>query len=505
MLWVLFNKNGQYIGESNVGSLPFAGTDTFQIFAVFKDINLSNYGSALIKLYKPDLSNTGLNSLPMDILRDAQEIEYNGTTNSYFTNGQKYQGVYFDFSQYGDDGMEILDTIGNWRAVITLISVRVTSRRNVVGSVTFSVGNGNESEDSYEPSTEEIISRAVGKIGTKLDISSSNYIKAVPTKSGWGFSDAYNISDIIYAKDTKGYYYVNSNYELQELDLNVTGGLAINGFNFEDTEIRLLSNDVWQVVKFDSENFGLVFCYLSNNVYYITILGNNKYINYYTANSHEKLTNIFNKTNVGGVYNDYGSYVTTYDFIVEIDVSNGRTSGSVTEFADVVKLSNYKNVVVELKNGTESDYCFRASDESADYAIFSSQPSITTDAPTGAKILTIMYFKFYYATNSWETEKEDTVFYSKNIADHTFVPVVTSSASRDRAYIVTKTGDQSVRDISDVTDASAIVQRDANGNVIVPEEIGNNNRYATSKKYVDDKTTALTYNETMDILQGEGE
>ena len=214
MLWAKFNSNGQYIGQANVGSEPFAGTDNFQIFAVFDGVNLSNYGSASIKFYKPDLNQSSVISLPMIKKVTPNQIKFEGATNDYFTNNEYYSGFYFDFQDYVTDGTEeILDTAGLWRAVITLMSVRDLSLRNVVGSVTFSVGNGNESEESHDASIEQLLTQIYARVGSKLDIISPDYVKTVETIEGAVFEDAYNVGDIIVDRSTLLVYQLNTNKE----------------------------------------------------------------------------------------------------------------------------------------------------------------------------------------------------------------------------------------------------------------------------------------------------
>ena len=131
MLWVLFNKDGQVLYRTNVGNLPFAGTTDYQIYAVFQDVDISHYGSASIKFYKPDLDESSYYPLLMEKL--PYGIEYDGDTNDAFTNGQVYPGWLFDFTEY--DGelsvQSLLDTAGLWRAVITLYNAIDSSMRSM--------------------------------------------------------------------------------------------------------------------------------------------------------------------------------------------------------------------------------------------------------------------------------------------------------------------------------------------------------------------------------------
>ena len=194
MLWWLFNKNGQFIGEASVDGLPFAGTTDFQIFAAFQDIDLLEYGSATIKLYRPDFEESALTILPM-IAKES--YVYEGVTNNYFINGQSYKGFYLDFGEYG---MPLLDTVGLWRAVITILSNTMENYRNVVGSTTFSVGNGIEIEEINNVELDDIISVLTAQLGAKLNINSSRYIKVITSENieEYEFGAMYNEGDIIF-------------------------------------------------------------------------------------------------------------------------------------------------------------------------------------------------------------------------------------------------------------------------------------------------------------------
>lgn len=222
MLWVKFNNNGQFIGQANVGSLPFAGTDEFQIFAVFDGINLDNYGAASLKLYKPDLQAHSDTVLAMT---KREDVAFDGTSNDYFSVGTSYSGFYFDFRDYAnEDGSEILDTAGNWRAVITLLNVNpaYNTIRNVQGSVIFEVGNGVESEDSGDVSLDDILTSIYRQLGNKLNIASPDYVKTINEVdvSGFVFGDAYNYGDVIINRHDLKVYQLDANKEpVFKLDL----------------------------------------------------------------------------------------------------------------------------------------------------------------------------------------------------------------------------------------------------------------------------------------------
>ena len=264
MLWAKFNSNGQYIGQATVGSEPFAGTDNFQIFAVFEGVNLSNYGSASIKFYKPDLNNSSVISLPMVKKTGVTAISFEGTTNDYFTQGESYSGFYFDFQDYVTDGTEeILDTSGLWRAVITLMSVRDLTLRNVVGSVTFSVGNGNESENSNDANIEALLNQIYNLVGTKLDIISPDYVKTVNEENIFSFlfEDAYNIGDIILNRYDHKLYVLDSNKEPVATGLQLKYVAILDELFFGDINnyVFRLFVDVNKDIHIESDNISVTF------------------------------------------------------------------------------------------------------------------------------------------------------------------------------------------------------------------------------------------------------
>ena len=284
MLWVKFNSNGQYIGGKNVGSLPFAGTDEFQIFAVFEDINLDNYGAASLKLYKPDLQAHSDTVLAMT---KRTGIVFDGEENAYFTVGTAYDGFYFDFRDFAnDDGSEILDTAGMWRAVITLLNVNpaYNTLRNVQGSVTFEVGNGNESEESGNVSLDDILTNLYRQLGNKLNISSPDYVKTVNEEdiSLFSFEDAYNVGDVILNRYDLKVYQLDENkepvfkldlldlYTQEEIDAFLSGKLdkittSVKGayVHIGDSQIEIIvdnyatSNTIAQRVSGGHINVGL--------------------------------------------------------------------------------------------------------------------------------------------------------------------------------------------------------------------------------------------------------
>ena len=225
MLWVLFNENGQKIYSINNGNLPFAGTNEFQIFAVFQNLDLSltgDYTGGSIKLYKPDLEGSSYLPLRMQI-KDNVTFTGDAAANT-FVNGQAYTGLFFDFSTLNT---RILDTAGIWRAVITLFSYINSDIRNVVGSVTFNVGNGRESIDGQTDDIDQLLTEIYVELGMKLNKNSSEYLKVIENHNTWEYTGYYNTGDILFAKDNNGFYIINSEHRL--IKLNVGGGSGTAG------------------------------------------------------------------------------------------------------------------------------------------------------------------------------------------------------------------------------------------------------------------------------------
>ncbi len=201
MLWVLFNENGQNIHSVNVGSLPYAGTNDFQIFAVFEKLDVDaegTYPNGSIKFYKPDLDNSSY--LPLVIY--ASEQTFPGKKDEkYFQKGKKYKGLYFNFADY--EGSFLIDMPGLWRAVITLYSSNASIRK-VVGGVVFNVGSGIDFEDPQDSNIDELLQAFYAQLALKLNISSPKYIKVVPklsTINEPSYVGYINSGDIVFAKE----------------------------------------------------------------------------------------------------------------------------------------------------------------------------------------------------------------------------------------------------------------------------------------------------------------
>ena len=200
MLWVLFNENGQNIHSVNVGNLPYAGTNDFQIFAVFEKLDVDpegTYPNGSIKFYKPDLENSSY--LPL-VIPVAEQTFPGKKDEKYFVKNKTYKGLLFNFADY--EGSFLIDTAGLWRAVITLYSSNAQIRK-VVGGVVFNVGSGIDYEDAIESDIDEMLQAFYGQLALKLNISSPKYLKVVPKLSSINepsYLGYVNSGDIVFAK-----------------------------------------------------------------------------------------------------------------------------------------------------------------------------------------------------------------------------------------------------------------------------------------------------------------
>lgn len=184
---VVFNKKGITKEQlDSYGNLPRVGSQAFQIFAYFDGVELSNYGSAYIKLYRPDFSGSAYPILFMTLADLTFHSSMNVSSN-YLHDGQTYKGFLFDFSKVKDTKgtasldddtiVTLLDTPGQWRAVITLVSKTKVS--NVVGSVSFNVGGVPIDEDETEIDLDIVISTLADAVAGKLDSNSEFYGRVV--------------------------------------------------------------------------------------------------------------------------------------------------------------------------------------------------------------------------------------------------------------------------------------------------------------------------------------
>jgi len=184
----VFNKKGITKEQLNsYGNLPRVGSQTFQIFAYFDGIDISNYGSAYIKLYRPDYKGSAYPILFMT-KADLTFHSSSGVTSNYLHNGQTYPGFIFDFAKIKDTKgtsslsddviVTLLDTPGEWKAVITLVSTGEVS--NVVGSISFNVsGIPAEDDEETEIGLDVVISTMADIVADKLDRESVYYVREI--------------------------------------------------------------------------------------------------------------------------------------------------------------------------------------------------------------------------------------------------------------------------------------------------------------------------------------
>ena len=217
---VCFNKKGVIKEQlDNYGNSPRVGSQNFQIFAYFDGITMANYGSAYIKLQRPDINGS---SYPIMFMVEAN-LHYQSMQNvssNYFTPGQTYKGYLFDFSKVVDNDLPtgknivtLLDTPGQWKATITLISR--TKVANVVGTMTFNVSGVASDENETEISFDIITHNMSTAIASKIDADSDFYVRTVDNfvskaESGELLAPYFEAGSIVFDKTTNNFYKINS-------------------------------------------------------------------------------------------------------------------------------------------------------------------------------------------------------------------------------------------------------------------------------------------------------
>lgn len=153
-MWLYFDKTGKLLEKLEHGNPARSGTADFEIFAYFEGLEGEDIlPQAIIKLYKPDLNESSYAPILMDKKQDVEFVLMSGEQAQYFKNKEKYSGFYLDFSSFvaNDDVFIALDTPGNWRAVITILSLK-DRFFNVLGEVVFNVEPGvNYDKDQILP------------------------------------------------------------------------------------------------------------------------------------------------------------------------------------------------------------------------------------------------------------------------------------------------------------------------------------------------------------------
>lgn len=193
---VCFDKKGVLKEQlDSYGNLPRVGSQTFKIFAYFKDIDLTNYGAAYIRLQRPDLSDSAYPIMFMaqaDLIYDPTIIS--PSTAEYFAAGAgpkdgAYPCYLFDFKTIVNTGdasdpnddhiVNLLDTPGQWQATVTLLNT-TSGAANVVGTISFNVdGPASEDEEETEISFDVITHNMATAIATKLNANSTYYIRSI--------------------------------------------------------------------------------------------------------------------------------------------------------------------------------------------------------------------------------------------------------------------------------------------------------------------------------------
>ncbi len=242
MLWVMFNQEGQKLYAVDTGNLAHAGTNDYEIYAVFQEVDLRVYNGASLKLYRPDINNSSYPPLAMTPHTDTGDgIVYDGPENPFFMRNFKYQGFYFSFTS---PSTILLDMAGLWRAVITLYSAANPTLRNVVGKLAFNVGNGRDSAEPHEIDVDEILEDIYAEFTAKLDKNSADYVKALDSQTDYSWSSGlYHVNDLIYIKDEETFYFVNESYELELSDIGSGGGGDMSAYERKSNKVTTLSNE----------------------------------------------------------------------------------------------------------------------------------------------------------------------------------------------------------------------------------------------------------------------
>ena len=217
-MWLYFNEKGQLLESSEYDGHARSGTTNFEIFAVFKNININvTYSNATIKLIKPDLDKT---EYPLLLMRRVKKT-FRGEDGNFFKKNEEYEGYSFDFADFDDEEDEqvLLDMPGLWEAVITIIGAN--RELNVQGMVTFNVGNGFYTGDAKTISKDELLNNIYMNMAMKLPIKSSSYIHVVPDISIYALdnfpSAVFSAGDIVLdAKTEILYKLVTLRYEDKE-------------------------------------------------------------------------------------------------------------------------------------------------------------------------------------------------------------------------------------------------------------------------------------------------
>lgn len=171
IMWLYFDDTGALIKSLEHGPAARVGATAFQIFAYFKDIDLSTYNTATIKFIRDDYNTSSHPMLFMNLTRNAPFVinDANDETeqNVYpFVPGHKYTGFLFDFANFGvdQDVAILLDTPGKWHAVITLYAGAI---QYVQGTVEFYVEGPILETDPYIASLDDVVGNVAKEMSSR--------------------------------------------------------------------------------------------------------------------------------------------------------------------------------------------------------------------------------------------------------------------------------------------------------------------------------------------------
>ena len=177
-MWILFDEQGGLIEQLTHGPDARVGSTNFQLFAVFEDLNISDYYTeATIRFRRPDLQGSEYPQLFMNRTTLTFHKLSSDSDSTYFQDNEKYQGYLFDFGNFTEDEdvITLLDTPGLWEVTITLIGDN--RERNVVGLITFnvqeSVSEVDEEPEELDPG--QLMSNIATRLIKKIDKESLEY------------------------------------------------------------------------------------------------------------------------------------------------------------------------------------------------------------------------------------------------------------------------------------------------------------------------------------------
>lgn len=303
-MWVYFNTKGQVKEILTHGNPARAGTNSFEIFCFFEEVDIDvAYNLATISLVKPDLHNTVYSHLTMRATTKRFNKEEDDGEVNFFEDGQRYYGYVFDFADFerGQDDVVLLDTSGNWSAVVTLFSSGI--EKNVQGAFRFFVADGVESEKGFSFNIEEYLEEIINNLAKYLPKNSKYFIRSVENidddvKNGSYPSDLYSVGSVIFEKTT-GYIYELNNNLLYEPGVNPAKIGSTKG-----TEISVLDSyvnkDLSTLPEINCKEMSIIeqgsaMIYVDNNGTPSRVSANNLDYSKITVQNSENLDNVREK------------------------------------------------------------------------------------------------------------------------------------------------------------------------------------------------------------------